>query len=54
VNLIERVTHRQPNPPPSNRERRAQWAYRYYLLPVDYTDNQDPDNFDCTDPEAPQ
>lgn len=33
MNLVERVTHRNPSPPLTNDERRRLWAGKYYAIP---------------------
>lgn len=33
MNLVERVTHRNPSPPLTNDERRGLWAGKYYAIP---------------------
>lgn len=60
MNLVERVTHRNPSPPLTNDERRGLWAGKYYAIPASQrfgldaaNDWCDPDNANLCDPNEP-
>lgn len=53
MNLVERVTHRNPSPPLTNDERRGLWAGKYYAIPASQRLGLDEDFPDVTSDNEP-
>lgn len=53
MNLVERVTHRNPSPPLTNDERRGLWAGKYYAIPASQRFRLDEDFPDVTSDNEP-